>query len=74
MIDEHGNPYSPVSQAGTPITTPLRPGESYTTDVAFDLPLNAKPTTLLINEDAWETRLVIGNENSLLHKKTRFQV
>ena len=74
VIDEQGNRYSPVSQAGTIITTALRPGESYTTDVAFDLPANAKGTSLLINEAAWETRLVIGHENSLLHKKTRFQI
>jgi len=74
MIDDQGNQYSPVSQAGTTITTALRPGESFTTDIAFDLPANAKPTSLLINEAAWETRLVIGHENSLLHKKTRFQI
>jgi len=74
VIDEQGNRYAPVSQAGTPLTNPLRPAESYTTDLAFDLPVNAKPTTILINEDAWETRFVIGHENSLLHKKTRFQV
>lgn len=74
MIDEQGNRYLPVSQAGTPLTTPLRPAESYTTDIAFDLPANAKPATILINEDAWETRFLIGHENSLLHKKTRFQI
>lgn len=74
LIDERGNRYAPVAQAGTPITTPLRPGETYLTDAAFDLPPGAKPATLLINEDAWETRLVIGHENSLLHKKTRFQI
>ena len=74
LIDEQGNRYAPVSQAGTPLTNPLRPRESYTTDIAFDLPVNAKPTTMLISEDAWETHFVIGHENSLLHKKTRFQV
>ncbi|MFN2578024.1 MAG: hypothetical protein ABR607_10085 [Pyrinomonadaceae bacterium] len=74
LTDERGNRYAPVAQAGTSITTPLRPAEFYTTDVLFDLPADAKPTTLLMHEDAWETRLVIGHENSLLHKKTRFQV
>ena len=34
----------------------------------------AKPTTILTNEDAFDTSVVIGHENSLLHKKTRFQV
>jgi hypothetical protein len=74
LIDEQGNRYAPVSLAGTPLLTPLRPGESYTTDIAFDLPVSAKAASVLINEDAWETRFVVGHENSLLHKKTRFQV
>ena len=74
LIDEGGNRYSPSSQGGTPITTPLRPGESYMTDVAFDLPSNAKPTMLLINEGDWVTHLVIGHENSPLHKQAKFQL
>lgn len=74
LIDQQGNRYAPVSVAGTLLTNPLRPGESYTTDIAFDLPADVKPASILINEDAWETLFVIGHENSLLHKKTRFQV
>lgn len=74
LVDQNGNRYSPASQAGTPLTTPLRPGEFYTTEVVFDLPVNAKRATLLINEGDWITRLVIGHENSPLHKKTRFQI
>jgi hypothetical protein len=74
LIDDQGNRYGPSSQFGTPLTTPLRPGESYTTGVAFDLPANAQPTALLINEGDWITHLVIGHENSPLHKKTSFQI
>jgi hypothetical protein len=74
LIDDSGRSYLPSTQTGTPMNSPLRPGQSYTTDVAFDLPANAKPTTLIVNESAWDTRLVIGHENSPLHKKTRFQV
>lgn len=74
LTDESGNSYAPSSQTGTPLTTPLRPGESYVTEVAFDLPANAKPTALLVNEAGWDTRFVIGHENSPLHKKTKFQV
>jgi hypothetical protein len=74
LIDEGGNRYAPASQTGTPLTAPLRPGESYTTDVAFDLPAKAKPTALLVNEGGWDTHFVIGHENSPLHKKTKFQV
>lgn len=74
LVDDHGNHYGPTSQTGTPLTTPLRPGESYTTDVVFDLPPDAKPAVLTLNESAWETHLLIGHENSLLHGQTKFQI
>jgi hypothetical protein len=56
-------------KTSTPLTHPLRPGESYTTDLVFDVPKNAHGVRLLIAEDDPETRLVIGHENSLLHEK-----
>ena len=84
LVDEQGRRYSPSpagqkalessGAAGTPITTPLRPGESYMTTVVFDLPADVKSPTLLINEGEWVTPFVIGHENSLLHKKTRFEL
>src|SRR5580765_4669423 len=74
LVDDRGNRYVPAAQAGTPVTTPLRPGETYTTELAFDLPPNAKPAVLLLNESTWETHLLIGHENSLLHGQTKFQI
>jgi len=84
LVDERGNKYSPSSEgqraldaaqgSGKPLVTPLRPGESYTTEFVFDLPADAKTSTLLLNEGEWETHLVIGHENSPLHRKTRFQL
>ena len=74
LVDDSRNRYSPVMQTGTPLVTPLRPSGSYTTDVAFDLPANAKPTALLINEADWITHLIIGNENSPLHRQAKFQL
>lgn len=84
LFDERGNKYSPSTagqrafdashSGGTPFVTPLRPGESYTTEVVFDLPAEVKAPTLLINEGEWQTHLVIGHENSPLHRKTRFQL
>src|ERR1043166_62472 len=64
LIDDHDRRYAPAAQAGTPLTTPLRPGESYTTDVVFDLPADAKPSVLALNESAWETHFLVGHENS----------
>jgi hypothetical protein len=60
--------------AGTAMTIPLRPGESYSTTLVFDLPADIKNPTLLIHEGEFLTHFVIGHENSFLHKKTRFQI
>ena len=59
---------------GTPLDTPLRPGEAYTTRLVFDLPADASDPVLLINESDLPTRFIIGHENSLLHKKTEFKL
>ncbi len=84
IVDADGKQYFPsteaehllqsLNQAGMPFTTPLRPGENYQTTVVFDLPANVQNPTLLIHEGEPETRFVIGHENSLLHKKTKFQI
>ena len=66
-----------ASEGGTgmPLDTPLRPGESYTTELVFDLPPDARaPLLLLLNESSPETRFIIGHENSPLHKKTEFRL
>lgn len=84
VSDENGNQYSPSAEAqrvlensqaaGTAMTIPLRPGESYSTTLVFDLPDGVKSPTLLIREGESLTHFVIGHENSVLHKKTRFQI
>jgi len=84
VIDERGKKYFPSSPgqnalessqaAGTPITTPLRPSETYTTTFVFDLPADIRNPTLLIREGEVVTRFIIGHENSPLHKTTRFQI
>jgi len=83
VIDANGKQYFPsadaqrllqgLNQAGT-FTAPLRPGDTYQTTAVFDLPADIQSPALLIHESAPETRFVIGHENSLLHKKTRFQI
>ena len=84
VYDEQGRAY-PVSEegeraladaggAGTPLDTPLRPGESYTTELVFDLPEDARSPVLLINESDPPTRFIIGHENSPLHAKTKFRL
>ena len=71
LIDSFGRQYSPVTIAGTPLLTPLKPGDAYTTELEFNIPKYATGLRLLINTTpAWPDHLVIGDENSWLHKKT----
>jgi len=73
LIDAAGHDYTPVSTQGTPLSTPLKPADSYTTQLEFNLPQNATGLRLLINTiPSWPDHLVIGDENSWLHKKTYF--
>lgn len=84
VYDEQGRTYPPSEEgarplvstgvASTPLETPLRPGESYTTDLVFDIPSDARSPVLLINESDLPTRFIIGHENSPLHKKTEFRL
>jgi hypothetical protein len=55
-------------QAGLP-PEPLRPGQSFERELAFDVPKDASGLRLLITEDDPETVLIIGHENSLWHPK-----
>jgi hypothetical protein len=83
IIDEQGREYFPLPEdattslpfprladGSTPITTPLRPAQSYLTSFVFDLPADVKRPVLSIRESNSLTRLIIGHENSLFHKKT----
>jgi hypothetical protein len=73
LIDSRGQEYAPVSSSGTSLMTPLRPAESYTTRLEFRVPKDASELRLLLNTaPAWPDHLVIGDENSWMHKKTYF--
>ena len=82
--DDRGHSYFPMGEglralesegkAGIPLDHPLRPGESYSTSLVFDLPREVRSSRLLIAEDLLVTRLLIGHENSFLHKKLWFRL
>ena len=84
VLDGHGTRYLPSSEGqlilgrsqdpGKPMSTPIRPGETYTTTFVFDLPVDVSNPTLLIQDDHPLARLIIGHENSPFHKKIRFQL
>jgi hypothetical protein len=60
--------------AGTLLTRPLQPGESYTTTLVFDLPADARAPRLLLTTVGAPTHFLLGHENSFFHKKVYFQV
>jgi hypothetical protein len=54
------------------MTPPLRPGEFYVTPLVFDVPSAAHDFGLLVlspTQPSWISRVVIGDEGSILHKK-----
>lgn len=85
ILDEQGNSYSPSVEGqralnaspeggGTSLDTPLRPGESYTTNLVFDLPADIKNPELLLREGGFVTHFIIGHENSFWHRQTKFRL
>ena len=80
LVDAAGNAY-PLSDAAMralvavhgeqkPLTLSLRPGESYLSEVAFDVPASASGLRLLIVEAEWPPRLLWGHETAPFHAKT----
>jgi hypothetical protein len=53
---------------------PLRPGESYETTMVFDVQPQGQSPRLLASFGVFPTQVLIGDENSLLHRKTYFQL
>ena len=84
VLDASGRRYLPslaaeraLSAAGvssTPLDRPLRPGESYTTTFAFDLPPETRGLRLLVADTESITRILIGHENSFFHQKIYFDI
>lgn len=84
LLDEAGRRHA-VSSAGqkaleesrgpsTPLTRPLRPGESYTTTFVFDLPDEVQRPRLFLGDAPGLEVFVIGHENSPFHRKIYFEL
>jgi hypothetical protein len=72
LVDDSGQTYLLSAVTGTPLSTPIAPGELYTTTLQFDVPPSAAGLRLLITSPESPAALLIGDENSWLHKKTYF--
>jgi hypothetical protein len=63
-------PAAADSGTSTPLTTPLRPGESYVTALRFALPAGVAPVALVIEDAEAISAALIGHERSPWHGKT----
>lgn len=81
VFTRHAAAESTLAARGAPaesLTRPLAAGETFTTTVAFDVPAGAPAPRLSVTEGIWAERLVelilIGDEDSFLHKRTMFEL
>jgi len=63
-----------TGRASTPMTEPLRPGESYETTLVFDVPADAPEPRLFVGNIPAESAFIIGHESSPLARKTWFSL
>ena len=71
LVDVHGRQYRGSTDG---LRRALAPGESYTTDITFDVPADAEDLRLVLRNADPETHVLIGHENSILHAKTTFRL
>ncbi len=79
LVDDRGREFSPSAEGQAalekwrgntpPLSQSLRPGESYSTDLVFDLPADALHPRLFITNDDSVTHILIGHENAPLHPR-----
>ena len=84
VLDEDGRRYlpSPVAQAALdqslgpqpPLTKRVGAGESFLTEIAFDLPVSIRRLRVNVAEQPWITRIVLFNDNSLFAGGTFFDL
>ncbi len=84
LRDARGEAYDPMAGIdgwfrdhgvhSVPLSQELRPGDSYTTTLLFDLPVATTPANLLVEDADWINTLVIGSEESPWHGKVLLPV
>jgi len=80
LLDASGQHYDPVPDAqqaldatgsgGQPLDTELPPESSFTRTVVFDMPMEGRPSGLVVVHGLFPAVLVIGDPQSFLHKPT----
>lgn len=74
VLDAEGREYPLMPEgASDSLRHPIVPGQSYTTDLVFDLPASIRDPMLFVGAAAGAPdHILIGSENSVLHRKTLF--
>jgi len=71
LVDAQGHQYLGSTDG---LRRQLIPGESYTTDLVFEIPAGARDLRLVLRNNDAETAFIIGHENSPWHGKTTFRL
>src|SRR5881296_1520810 len=71
LVDARGHQYLGSTDG---LRRQLIPGESYTTDLVFEIPAGARDLRLVLRNNDAETAFIIGHENSPWHGKTTFRL
>lgn len=78
VVDDARNVYHPstdVENPEPPFTRPVGAGESFETEIVFDLPADVQDPRLDIHDDhGWIETLLVDDEDSLLHKRAYFKL
>jgi hypothetical protein len=84
VIDEQGravqrssagqSAWGALHETPTSLLRPLLPGESHDLTLVFDVPADLPSPRLLASFAVFPTQVLIGDENSVLHKKTYFSL
>jgi hypothetical protein len=84
LLDARGQRYDPspmgqrvldtAGQGGQPLNSEIAPGGLFTRTVVFDLPPGASHLALVVTHGLFPDVLVIGSEQSFLHKPTIIQL
>ena len=82
VLDDAGQSFAPsleglkalevAAEKMVPLDQALRPGDQYETTFVFDVPSDAKNLRLWLTDPLPVNWLLIGHENSFLHKKVYF--
>jgi hypothetical protein len=84
VVDQDGRRFNPsetgqravadLGWSSTLLTRPLKVGESYVTQLVFDLPADIREPRLYVGDSGPITSLLIGHEESPLHRKIWFRI